>query len=49
MLGDDRLSIASQLLGIVQPEIKFPMLVHHIPDGNDNLQKMGQRGSIKKK
>ena len=48
MFGDDGLSIAPQLLSIVQLEIKFPMLTHHISDGSDNLQKRRQRGSVKK-
>ena len=40
MLGDGGLSIASQLLGVIQSEINFPMLACHIPDGSDNQQKM---------
>ena len=39
MFRDDGLSIASQLLGIVQLEMEFPMLARHVPDGGDNLQK----------
>ena len=49
MLRDSGLSIASQLLSIVQQEIEFPMMACHIPDGSDNLQKRRQRGSIRNK
>ena len=48
MLGGSGPSIASQLLGIIQPKMKFPMLARHIPDGSDNLQKRRQRESVKK-
>ena len=46
MLGSSRPNIQPQLLGILQPSLKLPMLASHVPnDDDDLLQKKGLGGN----
>ena len=45
MLIDSRLSIKPQLLGVIQPVVKLPMLPCHIPNGGDDLPRKKKKES----